>query len=194
MTGLSRDSAPVTAKVVPNARPSVREATSWTSEGLVFARLAGSPKAAVTAGPRIWVYGSGLYDAIASPAPGDDVLAEADLKVLGGPAGIVVRALPGSSRAFKGLSLLVVPGAPTRAAFVLGDGAGAETAAGPSVDLASTPVQHVRITVKGQTVEAKIGAASLQATLPAGFEHGDVALRAYPGASVEATGWKVKKQ
>jgi hypothetical protein len=52
----------------------------------------------------------------------------------------------------------------------------------------------VRISVKGQKVEAKVGSATLEATLPPGFEHGDVALRAYGGASVEATGWKVKTQ
>jgi hypothetical protein len=194
VTGLSRDSAPVTAKMLPDARPSAREATSWTGEGLVFARLAGSPRASVAPGGHVSVYGSGLFDAIASPAPGDDVVAEADLRVQGGPAGIVVRALPGSSRAFRGLSVMVIPGSPTRAALLLGDGAGLETAAAPVVDLASTPQQHVRITVKGQTVQAKIGSATLEASLPPGFEHGDVALRAYPGASVEASGWKVKKQ
>jgi hypothetical protein len=195
VTGLSRDSAPVTAKMVPDARPSAHEATSWTDEGLVFARLAGSPRASVASGAHVTLYSSGLYDAIASPAPGDDVVAEADLRVQGGPAGMVVRAVPGSSsRAFKGLSVMVLPGAPTRAALLLGDGEGVETAAAPVVDLASTPQQHVRITVKGQTVQAKVGSAILEASLPPGFEHGDVALRAYPGASVEATGWKVKKQ
>ncbi|HEY4014679.1 MAG TPA: hypothetical protein VGM06_15155 [Polyangiaceae bacterium] len=194
VTGLSRDSAPVTAKMVPNAPVAPHEATSWTGEGLVFARLAGSPRASVAPGPHVSVYGSGLYDAIASPAPADDVVAEADLRVQGGPAGMVVRAVPGSSRAFKGLSVMVIPGTPSRAALLLGDGAGTETAAAPVVDIASTPQQHVRITVKGQTVQAKVGSATLEASLPPGFEHGDVALRAYPGASVEATGWKVKKQ
>jgi hypothetical protein len=194
VTGLSRDSAPVTAKMLPNARPTAHEATAWTGEGLVFARLAGSPRASVAPGPQVSVYGSGLFDAIASPAPGDDVVAEADLQVQGGPAGIVVRAVPGSTRAFKGLSVMVLPGSPTRAALLLGDGAGIETAAAPVVDLASAPRQHVRITVKGQTVQAKVGSATLETSLPPGFEHGDVALRAYPGASVEATGWKVKKQ
>jgi hypothetical protein len=192
VTGLSRDAAPVTAKMLPGVRPSAREATSWSGEGLVFARLAGSPRATVTAGPRIWLYGSTLFDAIASPSPGDDVLVEADLRVHGGPAGVAVRALPGSRHAFKGISLLVIPGTPTRAALLVGDGAGVETAAAPVVDVASGPVQHVRIAMKGQKIEASVGAVTLEATAPAGFEHGDVAVRAYPGASVEATGWRVK--
>ncbi|HXN32837.1 MAG TPA: hypothetical protein VN894_13290, partial [Polyangiaceae bacterium] len=130
-----------------------------------------------------------------APSPGDDVAVEADLGVHGGPAGIVVRALPGSiSRAFKGVSLLVVPGVPPRAALLLGDGNGVDTAAAAVVDLASAPVYHVRVVVKGRNVEAKVGAATLEATLPPGFEHGDVALRAYPGASVEASAWKVQRQ
>jgi hypothetical protein len=192
VTGLSRDAAPVTAKMLPNARPAASLATSWTTAGLVFARLAGTPRATVAAGSRVWVYGSGVSDAIAAPSPGDDLVVEADLRINGGPAGVVVRAVPGSMRGFKGISLLVVPGVPPRAALLVGDGAGLETAAAPVADLTAAPVQHVRIAVKGQKVEAKIGSATLEATLPAGFEHGDVALRAYPGASVEASAWKVK--
>jgi hypothetical protein len=193
VTGLLRDSAPVTAKMLPNVRPRTEQATSWNGAGLIFARLAGSPRAAVTAGPRVLVFGSGISDAIAAPSPGDDVVVEADLRVNGGPAGVVVRAVPGSARTFKGVSLVVVPGTPPRAALLVADGAGVETAAAPAVDLASTPLQHVRIVVKGQKVEARIGTTTLEATLPAGFEHGDVALRAYLGASVEASSWKVKK-
>jgi hypothetical protein len=193
VTGLSRDAAPVTAKMLPNVRPPAEQATSWSASGLVFARLAGSPRATVSAGPRVWVYGSGLSDAIATPAPGDDVVVEADLRVNGGPAGLVVRAVPGSSRSFKGVSVIIVPGTPPRAALLVANGAGVETAAAPTVDLANTPVQHVRVTVKGPKVEARVGTATLEATLPDGFAHGDVALRAYPGVSVEATGWKVKK-
>jgi hypothetical protein len=194
VTGLSRDAAPVTAKMLPSARPSARESTSWSGEGLVFARLAGSPRATVTAGPRVWVYGSTLFDAIASPSPGDDVVVEADLRIHGGPAGVVVRAVPGSRRSFKGISLMVIPGSPTRAALLVADGVGVETASGPAVDVTSAPVLHVRLALKGSEVEAHVGPTALEATLPAGFEHGDVALRAYPGASVEATGWRVKKQ
>jgi len=195
VTGLSRDAAPVTAKMLPNTRPAAEQATSWSAAGLVFARLAGSPRAAIVAGPRVWVYGSGTSDAIAAPSPGDDVAVEADLRVHGGPAGIVVRAVPGSSsRGFRGVSLLIVPGTPPRAALLTGDGAGAEIAAAGVVDLASTPLQHVRIVVKGRKVEAKVGGATLEAALPAAFDHGDVALRAYPGASVEASAWKVQKQ
>jgi hypothetical protein len=193
VTGLMRDAAPVTAKMLPNARPPAEQATSWSAGGLVFARLAGSPRATVAAGPRVWVYGSGLSDAIATPAPGDDVVVEADLRVNGGPAGLVVRAVPGSARSFRGASLVIVPGATPRAALLLSNGSGLETAAAPTVDLTNAPVQHVRVTVKGQKVEARVGTATLEATLPDGFEHGDVAVRAYPGVSVEATGLKVKK-
>jgi hypothetical protein len=189
----SRDTAPVSAKVLAETRPEALGGSSWNGGGLVFARLAGAPRVAVAAGPRVWVFGSSVFDAIAAPSPGDDVVVEADLRVEGGPAGIVVRAVPGPSRAFKGLSLVVLPGATPRAALLIGNGAGVETAASPVVDVASGQSQHVRVKVKGQKVEAKVGTTTLETILPEGFEHGDVALRAYPGASVEVAGWKVKK-
>ena len=57
VTGLSRDASPVTAKMLPNAPPPAEQATSWAGGGLVFASLAGLPRAAIVAGPRVWVYG-----------------------------------------------------------------------------------------------------------------------------------------
>jgi hypothetical protein len=194
--GLSRDAAAVSAKSLATARPPAAEGGSWSAGGLVFARLAGAPRAALAAGPHVWVYGSGVSDAVATPAPGDDLVVEADVRAEGGPAGVVLRALPGSGSAFgpfKGISLLIVPGAPAHAALLVATGSGIETAATPVTELSGAPVQHVRLTVKGMKVEAKIGAVTLEATLPEGYEHGDIALRAYAGASVEASGWKVKK-
>jgi hypothetical protein len=52
---------------------------------------------------------------------------------------------------------------------------------------------HVRLAVKGRSLEAKVGSAVLAATLPADMAHGDVALRAYPSASIEASGLSVHK-
>jgi hypothetical protein len=190
---LLRDGAPVNVKMLPNARPPAEQATSWSAAGLVFARLAGTPRAAVMSGPRVWVYGSGVSDAIVTPSPGDDVLVEADLRVNGGAAGIALRAVPGGARAFKGVSVLIVPGTTPRAALIVGDGTGVEIAAAPVVDLASGPLQHVRVSVRRSKVEARVGGATLEATLPEGFEHGDVALRAYAGASIEASAWKMNK-
>jgi hypothetical protein len=108
----------------------------------------------------------------------------------------VVRAVPGQVGAFgpfKGVSLLLLPGVRPRAALLVGNGWGVETAAAPVAELASGAIQHVRLVVKRMKVEARVGSVSLEAMLPEGFEHGDVALRAYAGASVEATGLKVKK-
>jgi hypothetical protein len=194
VTGLWRDAAPVTAKMLSNLRPSAQPATSWNVGGTVFARLAGSPRATLTAGPHVWVYGSGVPDAIATPSPADDVVVEADLRVNGGPGGIAVRALPGSFRSFKGVSLMIVPGPTPHAALLVSDGRSVETAAAPIVELTPAPVQHVRLAVKGQKVEARVGTAKLEAALPDGYAHGDVALRAYSDASVEATGWNLRKQ
>jgi hypothetical protein len=191
VTGLLRDATPVSANVLPDTRPPAVAGNAWSGGGLVFARLAGAPRAAFAPGPRVWVFGSGVSDAIVSPSPGDDIVLETDLRVEGGPAGVMVRAVPGSSGPFKAVSVLVAPGAPPRAALLVADGFGVETAAAPVIELTGTQALHLRIKVKGQKIEAKIGKATLEATLPDGFEHGDVALRAYPGASVEANGWRV---
>ena len=192
ITALHRDGAPVVASMLPAARVVPTEAESWTGSGLVLARLSGAPRAAVSAGPRVRVVGSSVSDAVSTPAPGDDVAVEADVRIDGGPAGVVVRALPGTA-GFKGLSLLLVPGTPPHAVLLTANGAGADLAASPLVELAATPTHHVRLVVRGLRVEARIDTVSLSVTLPAELAHGDVALRAYPGAAIEATGWRVGK-
>jgi hypothetical protein len=164
VNGLWRDAAPVTAKMLSNVRPAAESATSWSAAGLVFARLAGSPRASVAAGPDVWVYGTGVPDAIASPSPGDDVVVEADLRVNGGPGGIAVRAVPGSFHSFKGLSIMIVPGATPHAVLLLADGRSIETAAASMVELTPATLQHVRVAVKGHKVEARVGSATLEAT------------------------------
>jgi hypothetical protein len=136
---------------------------------------------------------------VSTPAPGPDVAVEADVRVDGGPAGVVVRAVPGSV-GYRGVSLVVVPGAPLRAALLVADGHGAETAAAPILEIPNAASLHVRIVAQGNRVEAQIGAvggkgavATVSATLPDGYAHGDVALRAYPGANLEATSWRTEK-
>jgi hypothetical protein len=192
ITGLHRDGAAVVASMLPAARVVPTEGESWTGSGLVFARLAGTPRAAISSGPRVRVLGSSVRDAVSTPAPGDDVAVEADIHIDGGPAGVVVRALPGTT-GFKGLSLLLVPGTPAHAVLLTGDGAGTDLAASPVVELSAAPVHHVRVAVKGKSVEARVDTVSLSATLPVELAHGDVALRAYPGAGIEATRWRVGK-
>jgi hypothetical protein len=192
ITGLHRDGAPVVTAMLPAARVVPTEAASWTGSGLVFARLSGAPRAAISAGPRVRVVGSSVGDAVSAPALGDDVAVEADVHIDGGPAGVVVRAVGGTA-GFKGLSLLLVPGTPAHAVLLTADGAGADLAASPLVELAASPTHHVRVAVRGARVEARVDAVTLSVTLPADLAHGDVALRAYPGASIEATGWRVGK-
>jgi hypothetical protein len=192
ITAVHRDGAPVVAAMLPAARVVPTAAESWNGSGLVFARLAGAPRTAISAGPRVRVVGSGTSDAVSTPAPGDDVAIDADVHVDGGPAGVVVRALP-AANGFKGLSLLLVPGAPAHAVLLTADGAGADLAASPVVELADAPTHHVRVAVRGTHADARIDAVTLSITLPADLAHGDVALRAYPGASIEATGWRLGK-
>jgi hypothetical protein len=189
VTALHRDGAPVTASMLGATRVSATQASSWRAEGLVFARLSGAPALAISAGPRVRLVGSAVFDSVSAPGPGDDVTLEADLRV-DGPAGVAVRTVP-TPVGFRGISLMLLPGTPMHAVLLAADGAGTDTAAAPVVEVPAATVFHVRMAVRGSKVEAQVGGVALAADLPDDFAHGDVGLRAYPGTTVEATGWRV---
>jgi hypothetical protein len=189
VTALHRDGVPVTLSMLGATRVPATQGNSWSGEGLVFARLAGAPALAMAAGPRLRLVGSSVFDAVSAPGPVGDVTLEADLR-LDGPAGVVVRAVP-TPAGFRGVSLLVVPGTPMHAALLAADGAGTDTAAAPVVEVLAAPVVHVRMAVRGKKLEAQVGAVPLSLDLPDDFAQGHVALRAYGGTTLEATGWRV---
>jgi hypothetical protein len=194
VSAIKRDGAPVALSMLSTARVAATEGTSWNGAGLLFARLSGNPRVAIAAGPRVRVVGTSVGDAILAQAPGDDLTVEADLHLDGGPAGIVLHALAGRVT-FSGVSLLIAPGAPAHAVLMVADGSGNETAASPAVELPAAPLQHVKIVIKGKQLTASVGPAaspaSLAFSLPDALIHGDVALRAYPGVTLEVSGWKV---
>jgi hypothetical protein len=208
VTAFHRGGAAVTLAMFPMARVPVTDGPSWSLPGassLVFAKLQGAPRAGVAPGPRIRVVGTDArgFDAIVTQAPSDDVIIETDLTVTGGSGGIVARAFP-IADAFRGVSLLVepgAPGAPARASLVAGTGTGAgssgagstETTLAAAVALPPQASYHVRIVVRGMTIEAQIGAATLRAQLPAYLTRGDVALRAARGATLDAGGFTLRK-
>ncbi len=191
--GVRCEGQPVTMAVLRLARVPVSEATSWTSGGLVFARLSGTPRAGVAAGSRIRVVGVGQAgtDAIATPSPGDDVLIEADLSVTGGEGGLVARAVS-TKGAFQGVSLVVLPGAPVRAVLRIDDGKGGDANLGQPVAIADGSV-HARLAVRGTAAEATLGGVTLKGALPASLAHGDVAIRAKAGATVEASALTIRR-
>ncbi len=191
MESLRRDGTAVEGRTLAGAEPAL-SAGPWRGGGLVFARLAGAPRASVVAGPRIRLVGSGVNDAIATPALADDVVVDADLRVDGAPAGVVVRAVP-TANGFKGVSVVVVPGAPPQARLVVSDGGGVETVVASGVTLANTPTQRLHLMAKGRLVEGTLGTAKLSTTVSDDFAHGDVALRASAGATLEATGWRLAR-
>ena len=194
VSAIKRDGVPVALSMLASARVAATEGSSWNGAGLLFARLSGSPRVAIAAGPRVRLVGTHVADAILAQAPGDDLTVEADVHVDGGPAGIVLHALAGRAT-FSGVSLLVVPGAPARAVLMVADGSGNETAASPAVEVPAAAQQHVKVVVKGKQLTAAVGPAAspvtLSFTLPDTLLHGDVALRAYPGVTLEVSGWQV---
>lgn len=180
-----RDGAPVTADALPNGRIPVDGGPAWTLGGVKLARLAGRPFAGVD-GARIRVVSGSGSDAIGTKAPGDDVVVEADVTVHDGPAGIVVRAtLPRTY--LRAAWVAVTPDG--HAQIVTSDGAGLEKQEADVVIPGGAPTQHVRVVVKGASLEATVGSAALGATLPPFLAHGDVGFRVAPGASLEASGF-----
>ncbi|HEY8089812.1 MAG TPA: hypothetical protein VIF09_18255 [Polyangiaceae bacterium] len=191
VVGLRRDGAAVTPAMFPSARVAATEAASWKGEGLVLARLSGAPRAVIGAGPKVRLVGSSVHDCVSTPAPADDVSLDADIHVDGAPGGLVLRALPGAS-SFKGVSLLLLPGTPAHALLLTADGSGNDLAAAPAVPVPPGTL-HVHLVARADHVEATLGALHLTATLPKDLAHGDIAIRAYPGSTVEVSALRIAK-
>ncbi len=187
-----RDGVALTLAMLEFARVPVTEGASWSSGGLVFARLAGSPRAGVAPGPRLRVVHGGVkgVEAVATPAPADDVMVDAEVLAQGGEAGLVVRALSAKDE-FQGASVVLVPGTPTKASLRVSEGA-TEREVVPAVDLSTSGPQHMHIVVRGSAIEATVGATKLSGTLPASLAHGDVAVRVKRGASVDVSSLSIK--
>lgn len=190
VTSFTRDGANVALSMLSTARVAATEGSSWSGAGLVFAKLAGSPKVALSAGPKIRLVGGSVADAIVTPAPGDELTLDADVHADGGPAGVVVRAVPGHV-GLQGLSLMLVPGTPPHAVLLVSDGSGVEQPAAPPAEIAPAGITHVRMSLKGKTLTATAGPASFSFPIPDAMAHGDLGVRAYPGVTVEIVGWKV---
>ena len=193
---VKRDGAQLTLAMLPGARVPVSEGAVWSSSGLVFAKMQGSPRAGIAPGPRVRLVGVGArgYDAIATAAPGDDVLVEGDVTPTG-PVALAIRAIAGKD-AWKGVLLVLAPGAagaPPRASIRAVDEAGKETELAAPVDLPAATPLHVKIAVKGPKLDASVGGVALKATVPAAFAHGDVALGARKGATLDVAGWSVRR-
>jgi hypothetical protein len=138
--------------------------------------------------------GVGESDAVATPAPSDNVVVEADVSVTGGEGGIVARAVSTKS-SFQGVSLMLIPGSggPAHAVLRVSDGAGTDANLGQPVEITGLR-SHVKLSVKGSEVEAAIGAITLKGVMPPGLAHGDVAIRAHAGATVEVADLTVRKR
>ena len=208
VSAVKRDGTDVTMAMLPSARLPATNATSWSTGSLVLARMQGTPRAGVAPGPHIRLVGSGDkdFDAIGTPAPGDDLVIEADLTVRNEAAGIAVRAVSGKD-AFRGATLMFIPGPSPRIALVQKEDNGSESfLAAPHPVSSLADAVHVKLQIRGTKVEATIGeitmrgpgAATLpgftmRGTVPSTFAHGDIALCAKKGAVLEAVNWSVRK-
>jgi hypothetical protein len=195
VTAIRRDTNPLNMTFLGQARLPTLESTSWSVPGLVLARMHGTPKAGLAPGPKLRMVGAGElgYDAIATLSPADNLTVEGDLTVTGQVAGIAVRAA-GSKDGFRGAALMITPWPSPRIALVLREDDGFESFLAAPRDVNEIGTVHVRLSVKGTKVEAKVGDTVLKGTIPASFAHGDVAVFARKGAIVDLNGLRVSRQ
>jgi hypothetical protein len=191
----TRDGQPATLAMLEHARAPVTAGPVWSS-GSVFAKMSGSPRAGVSsdpqAGVRVRLVGDG---SIATPAPGDDAAVTATVDVTG-EAAIVLRAIS-TVAAFKGVGLVLdarnTATASLQASLRAWDGTKA-TDLGPPVPIPCASRCRVEVHVRKGYLGATVQDVELPAVLvPAPFAHGDVALAAKSGGSIDASGWSVTK-
>ncbi len=194
VTAIRRDLIPLNMSFLGQARVPTLEATSWTIPGLVLARMHGTPKAGLAPGPKLRMVGAGElgYDAIATLAPADNVVAEGDLTVTGQVGGVALRAA-GNKDGFRGAALMITPWPSPRIALVLREEDGFESFLAAPRDVPEVGTVHFRLSVKGTKVEAKVGDTILKGTIPASIAHGDVAVFARKGAIVDVAGLRVTR-
>jgi hypothetical protein len=188
------DGTRVSLAVLPTARVPLSDGNAWSGEGVVFARLLGSPRASVGLGPRVRLVSGGTdeLDAIATPAPADDFTVDVDLTVRG-EAGMILRAA--STRGgYQGASIVLVApaGAAPKASLRVRVGPGPETELQPAVAVDGTTT-HVHVVVHGDSIDATVGGAHLAGKLPSSLSHGDIALRVGPSSGLEAINWRVRR-
>jgi hypothetical protein len=195
VTAIRRDTVPLNMSFLGQARLPTLEATSWSVPGLVLARMHGTPKAGLAPGPKLRMVGAGDagYDAIATLAPADNLVVEGDLTVTGQQGGIALRAA-GNKDGFRGAALVITPWPSPRISLTLREEDGFESFLAAPRDLPEVGTVHVRLSVKGTKIEAKVGDTVLKGTIPASFAHGDVAVFARKGAIVDLNGLRVTRQ
>ena len=169
VTGITRDAQVLSLGHLATARTPLRDTAPWTEGALSFTKLRGAPRAGIVpaleknGAPTVKLVGSAPkgYDAIATPAPGEDFVLEGDLSVSGAPGGLAFRATNGRD-AVRGAMLVVTPGG--KAALVTTDEQGNEVALAAPIEPAPPLPVHVKITVKGTKVEAIVGPTTLSGT------------------------------
>jgi hypothetical protein len=196
VTAIRRDGAPLTLAALPTARMPLSDGPNWTTGTVAFARLQGTPRAGVAPGLRARIIGVGLrgWDAIATPAPANDLALEATVAVRG-EAGLAVRATA-DTRGLHGALLTFTPGpdgdaTKVRVALVSLEDAEAFVTSPVVIPVAST--YAVKLSVKGTKIEATVAGTTLKGTLPAALAKGEFALVAKRGATLDVNGLTFKR-
>ncbi len=196
--GLRRDGAVIAIGQLGSVKATPRDGNQWAESGYTFTRLRGAPLVALSSsadkstGPNVKVIGGGTdgFDVVSASPPGQDYTIEGELVVRDGVGGLAFRTTS-TKKGFRAGLLTVTPGGSTTLSVI--DDSGVETNLSTPTPSAGGSVA-VKIALIGKNVEATIGSATLKGTLPESLAGGDVALVAKRNASVEVSGFTLKRR
>jgi hypothetical protein len=196
--GLRRDGAVIAVGQLGSVKALPREGSQWAESGYTFVKLRGAPRVAISSGadkatgPNVKLLGGGTegFDVVTATPPGQDYTIEGELVVQDGAGGLAFRT-QSTKKGFRGGLLVVTPGGTTTLSVL--DDSGETNLTAPISPSPSGSVP-VKISLAGKNVEATVGKATLKGTLPDSMGSGDVALIAKRNASVEVSGFTLKRR
>ena len=195
--GARRDGQPVSPGQL-SSKGIPRDGARWAESGYTFVKLRGTPRVALssgadkTGGPNVKLLATGAdgFDAITVSPPGPDFTIEGTLDVRDAPGGLAFRAAA-TKKGLRGAALVVTPTGRTVLSVI--DDSGETNLAAP-IDPSPVGAVPLRITVQGTNVEAVVGKATLKGTLPESLKAGDVAVIGKRNATVEISGFTLKRK
>ena len=171
-----------------SARLRATAADSWTFQGHELRRLSGKPKALVIDDGRFRMTApdaSGGFDAVELGAAATNMEVRARLQAKGAGGGLLARASLGES-SYRGV-VVIVSAVPARAQLLFVDGRGKafELAKPTALPPASGQGYDVRLSIKGDRVNARVDKVRLDGKLPETLEAGRVGLTVRPDGEVD---------
>lgn len=179
------------------ARVSTTDAERWTEGRRTWSRLAGRARMGTSTGGRLRIVAprTAKPSIVATDEPKHAYRLSANMSVIGGPSGVVVRATP-TSDGFAGASVLVRSGPGSRRAvaelLVRVPGRREKRVAGP-IELPAADAHLLDVHAHADRLDVHVDGRHLTATLPKELGGGRVGLRAAPGAELSTGAFAISK-